>query len=424
MQDERAAMSPVSPEDVLIASRADCYTAIESKSAVPADPPMDDAAESTVWKLQQHVAELRARIEALQQSTSWKITAPLRAAVARLRATVELVRGFHQTVLKDHHQPVPIKTIADFEKTDVSYQQRIINESWTFDTKPRDPDTGNEIAIDNLFVLKYLVLERRLSAYEGNDYWDFIRHVVNSRDYTSILSVGSGPCAVEIEIAEKFTRPYLIDCLDLNENLINAATARARDRGIDLKPVVADLNEVEFKKKYDLVIICAALHHFVELEAVLERLHDALAEDGLFVTYEPVMRSGMFLYPATRLFLGLLFLVLPSRLRVNHQDYPGDKRVDRYYHEFDRSGWTFESIRSGDIPALLPRYFRTVHYGRGMTFLRRISDSVYGANYRLDTRRDRILTDALCWLDRAFRAAHLLQPEGLFYIGARKRPPS
>jgi hypothetical protein len=85
---------------------------------------------------------------------------------------------------------------------------------------------------------------------------------------------------------------------------------------------------------------------------------------------------------------------------------------------------TFESIRSGDIPGLLPRYFSTIHYGRGMTFLRRVSDSVYGTNYRLDTRRDRILTDALCWLDRAFRAAHLLEPEGLFYVGARKTPPS
>lgn len=330
------------------------------------------------------------------------------------------LRNFHAKILTDHHQSVPIKTIEDFAKTDVSYEQRIINENWTFDTKPRDENTGNEIAIDNMFVYKYLILERRLSAYKGMDYWDFIRHVVNSREYTRILSVGSGPCAVEMEIAEKFTKPYVMDCLDLNENQINAATQRARERGMNLNPVVADLNEVEFAEKYDLVIICAALHHFVELESVLERLHDALNETGMFVTYEPVMRSGMFLFPATRVFLGLLFLLLPARLRVNHQDYPGEKRVDRYYHEYDRSGWTFESIRSGDIPALLPRYFKTIHFGRGMTFLRRVSDSLYGANYRLENKRDRLLTDALCWIDRFFRATHILRPEGLFYIGGRR----
>ena len=190
---------------------------------------------------------------------------------------------------------------------------------------------------------------------------------------------------------------------------------------MNLNPMVADLNEVVFKEKYDLVIICAALHHFVELETVLERLHDALGDEGLFVTYEPVMRSGMFLFPATRLFLGVLFLMLPARLRINHQDYPGEKRVDRFYHEYDRSGWTFESIRSGEIPEMLPKYFKTVHFGRGMTFLRRVSDSIYGANYRLENRGDRILTDVLCWADRFFRVTRFLRPEGLFFIGARRK---
>jgi 2-polyprenyl-3-methyl-5-hydroxy-6-metoxy-1,4-benzoquinol methylase len=329
-------------------------------------------------------------------------------------------KNFYRTILRDHHQPVAIKTIDDFKKTDISYEQRVINENWTFDNKPRDENTGNEVAIDNLFVYKYLILERRLSAYKGLDYWDFIRHVVNSREYTRILSVGSGPCAVEMEIAEKFTKPYVIDCLDLNENLIKTATQRARDRGMNLNPVVADLNVVRFKEKYDLVIICGALHHFVELESVMERMHDALNENGMFVTYEPVMRSGMFLYPVTRVFLGLLFICLPPRLRVNHQDYPGETRIDRYYHEYDRSGWTFECIRSGDIPNLLRKHFKTVHYGRGMTFLRRVSDSIYGRNYRLETRSDRIITEMMCWADRFFRATHLLRPEGLFYIGSRR----
>ncbi|WDZ77956.1 class I SAM-dependent methyltransferase [Ensifer adhaerens] len=332
-----------------------------------------------------------------------------------------MLREFYKKILKDHHQPVAIKTVADFEKTPVSYEQRITNENWTFDVKPRDESTGNEVAIDNMFVYKFLILERKLSAYKGMDYWDFIRHVVNTREYTRILSVGSGPCAVEMEIAEKFTKPYVIDCLDINENLIKDATRRAQERGMNLNPIVADLNEIEFKEKYDLVIICAALHHFVELETVLERFHDALADDGMFVTYEPVMRNGMFLWPATRFVLGLIFLALPARFRVNHQDYPGEKRVDRYYNEYDRSGWTFESIRSGEIPGLLPNYFKTVHFGRGMTFLRRVSDTLYGPNYRINEKKgDMRLANALCWIDRFFRATRLLKPEGLFYIGKRR----
>ena len=330
------------------------------------------------------------------------------------------IKNFYEIVVKDQQQLVQIKSIDDFKKTAVSYEERVINENKIFDEIPRDSVTGNEIAIDNTFVYKFLILERQISSYKSKDYWQFIADVVNKRDFTRILSVGSGPCAVEMEIAQNCFRPYQMDCLDLNENLIKSATKLAQERGLNLKPMVADLNEIKFSEKYDLVIICAALHHFVELERVFSRLHDALAVDGLFVTYEPVMRSGMFLHPATRLFLGVLFLFLPARLRINNADYPGDKRVDRYYKEYDRSGWSFECIRSGDIPNLLRQYFSTVHFGRGMTFLRRVSDNVYGQNYRAERIGDRVLMGFLCWVDRFMRATRLLKSEGVFFIGALK----
>jgi len=327
---------------------------------------------------------------------------------------------FWHAVVSDHHQEFTIRCVADFAKTPISYEQRVANENWTFNTKPRDPETGHEAAPNNQFVFKYLILERRLSAYKGMDLWQFVADTVNQRNYTRLLSIGSGTCAVEMEIAQKLRRPYVIDCMDLNEGLIQWATQHAQARGLNLRPMVADLNKMVFTEKYDIVMIVAALHHFVELEMVAERISSALTEDGFFVTYEPVMRSGMFLFPATRLFLGVLFLLLPARLRVNHQDYPGEKRVDRFYNEYDRSAWTFESIRSGDIPKVLTQSFNTVHYGRGMTFLRRVADSLYGPNYNFDRRSDRAITNALCWADRFFRATRLLRPEAVFFIGRRQ----
>jgi hypothetical protein len=59
-----------------------------------------------------------------------------------------------------------------------------------------------------------------------------------------------------------------------------------------------------------------------------------------------------------------------------------------------------------------------------MTFLRRVSDSIYGANYRLETRRDLLIAEILCWIDRFFRATHLLRPEGLLFIGSRRDRPA
>lgn len=331
------------------------------------------------------------------------------------------IKKFYVKVLKDHHQDVPIKSISDFRKTSVSYEQRVANELWTFDEKPRDIDTGHESSLGNHFVLEFLVLERRLSAYDGKDLWSYAVDFINSRPYTKVLSIGSGTCAVEMEIAKQLESDYVIDCLDLNEKLINWATATANQKGLKLNPLVGDLNTLNIVEEYDLIIAMSCLHHFVELEELFEKINVALKQEAEFITYEPVCRSGMFLFKRQRLLLAILFLFLPKRFRVNHQDYPGQKPINRFYNEYDRSGWSFECIRSGDIPALLKANFIVKHYGRGMTFLRRVSDSLYGPNYDWTNRTDRLVGRSLMIIDRVVRKLHLSPIEGLFFIGCKMK---
>ena len=86
---------------------------------------------------------------------------------------IDAIKKFYIKVLKDHHQSVPIKSISDFTKTSASYEQRVANELWTFDEKPRDVDTGHESSLGNHFVLEFLVLERKLSAFDGKDLWSY-----------------------------------------------------------------------------------------------------------------------------------------------------------------------------------------------------------------------------------------------------------
>ena len=329
------------------------------------------------------------------------------------------LKKFYVKVLKDHEQSVPIKSISDFTKTSVSYEQRVENELWTFDEKPRDVDTGHESSVGNHFVLEYLVLERRLSAYEGKDLWSYAVDFINSRTFTKVLSIGSGTCAVEMEIASQLESDYVIDCLDLNEKLINWATATAKQKGLKLNPLVGDLNTLSIVEEYDLIIAMSCLHHFVELEDLFEKVNVALKKDAEFITYEPVCRSGMFLFRRQRLLLALVFILLPKRFRVNHQDYPGQMPVNRFYNEYDRSGWTFECIRSGDLPNLLKSNFEVKHFGRGMTFLRRVSDSLYGPNYDWTKPIDRLVGKSLMVFDRIVRKLRLSPVEGLFFIGSK-----
>jgi SAM-dependent methyltransferase len=329
------------------------------------------------------------------------------------------IKKFYEKVLKDHYQSVSIKSIEDFANTSVSYEQRVANELWTFDEKPRDIDTGHESSMGNHFVLEFLVLERRLSACDGKDLWSYAVNFINNRSFTKVLSIGSGTCAVEMEIAHQLESDYVIDCLDLNEKLINWATSTAKQKGLNLNPLVGDLNTLNIEEGYDLIIAMSCLHHFVELEELFKKVNLALKQDAEFITYEPVCRSGMFLFKRQRLLLAILFLLLPKRFRINHQDYPGQKPVNRFYNEYDRSGWTFECIRSGDIPALLKANFKVKHYGRGMTFLRRVSDSLYGPNYDWTKRTDRLLGKSLMIIDRIVRKLHLSPIEGLFFIGSK-----
>ena len=328
---------------------------------------------------------------------------------------------FYNKVLKDHHQVVPIKSIADFSKTEVSYEQRVVNELWTFDEKPRDIDTGHESAGSNHFVLEYLMLERRLSSYKGMDLWSYAVNYINSRTFTKVLSIGSGTCAVEMEIAAQLKADYVIDCLDLNEKLITWATTSAQKKSLKLNPLVGDLNTLRIIQEYDLIIAVSCLHHFVELEELFKKVNVALKPEAEFITYEPVCRSGMFLFRRQRLILAIIFLFLPRKYRVNHQDYPGQLPVNRFYNEYDRSGWTFECIRSGDIPNLLRQNFTIKHYGRGMTFLRRVSDTLYGPNYDWENHQDRLVAKTLMYIDRMVRKLRISPEEGIFFIGYKSR---
>jgi len=337
--------------------------------------------------------------------------------------TSSFIKQFYAEVLTDKEPPVAIKCIDDIGKTEVSYEQRIKNENWTFDNKPRDENTGNEIAVDNHFVIDYLILERKLSAYRGQDLWKYIENFVNNRKFTRILSIGAGPAAVEREIAANFTSDYQLDCIDINEELVNFATKKAQSDGLNFHPIVGDANDMAFDEEYDIIMVVAALHHFITLEELFHRIGKALKPDGEFVTYEPICRNGMFLFRSQRIILGLIFSLLPSKYRLNHQDYPESKKIDRFYHEYDRSGWTFECIRSGDIANLLKENFDVKHWGRGTTFLRRVSDSLYGPNYEFNNKKDRLIIKILCLTDRFVRFLRLAPIEGLFFIGKKPKKP-
>jgi SAM-dependent methyltransferase len=110
---------------------------------------------------------------------------------------------------------------------------------------------------------------------------------------------------------------------------------------------------------YDLVFSCHSFHHFMALEHVMEQVHQALTEPGLFVLEEFVGPTQFQWTDLQMTIVRGLMTLLPERLRrlrwgalKTHEGRPTPEAVVAVS--------PFESIRSGEIQALFERYFDVV----------------------------------------------------------------
>ena len=114
---------------------------------------------------------------------------------------------------------------------------------------------------------------------------------------------------------------------------------------------VADVNRVTLPPDaYDLILCHSALHHFVELERVLDEIARALTADGLLFVWEFVGENRVQWSEARIAFQQGLLDEVPMECRVSP-----DVRI----RPPDTSTLSpFEAVRSADIPALLEDRFR------------------------------------------------------------------
>jgi cyclopropane fatty-acyl-phospholipid synthase-like methyltransferase len=103
---------------------------------------------------------------------------------------------------------------------------------------------------------------------------------------------------LEIQIASKLLEQgvsgFQIECLDLNDTMLERGRDAARTRGIDgnLIFTAADFNLWEPTEKYDAVLAVQALHHVVELEHLFRSVKQALTDLGSFVVSDMIGRNG------------------------------------------------------------------------------------------------------------------------------------
>lgn len=174
-----------------------------------------------------------------------------------------------------------------------------------------------------------------------------------------ILSLGSGYCGNELDIARTLRRPCTITCTDINESLFSQARALAEAEGLSFEFRVADLNFIDIEPgRYDVIFAHASLHHVINLERLFEGVERGLAPGGILHLVEVVGENRRLIWDASQRFANALLDCLPDSLT-------GGIRVDV---SIDPEG--MEGVRQEDILPQLRARFDPIFELRHGAFIR------------------------------------------------------
>lgn len=214
--------------------------------------------------------------------------------------------------------------------------------------------------------------------------------------HLSVVSLGSGEASTEIEIAKILIdrgRTVRFFGTDISQAMSDAGVANAARNGVSdcFTFLTGDVNRQFPTCDATIVIANHSLHHFVELEYILNNVKQQIGEHGAFITNDMIGRNGHQRWPEVLAYTRAFWRLLPI-----------EKRVDRIhgiirpeYVDFDCANGTFEGIRAQDI---LPLCVERFHFDRFLgaggipdTF----TDRMYGGNFSPDQPFDTAFIDAV-----------------------------
>ncbi|HZR64401.1 MAG TPA: methyltransferase domain-containing protein [Terriglobales bacterium] len=174
-----------------------------------------------------------------------------------------------------------------------------------------------------------------------------------------IVSLGAGECVHEITLIKRLLEngedDFMLEALELSPVRSERARELAAKEGVGryLTITEADLNTWVPKQKYSIVIAKDTLHHVLELEHLFDSIHQALEDEGTFLTSDMIGRNGHMRWPEALELIQSMWRFIPNHYKTNHQL----KRVEQEYQNWDCSKVGFEGIRAQDILPLLVKKF-------------------------------------------------------------------
>lgn len=303
--------------------------------------------------------------------------------------------------------------------TEVSYDSRMASEKSHFDREYQSHGT-DEILVQRIPPV-WQFLEQRVEAMiraetGGLFLQDCVAQVMDARPAPRMISLASGPCGLEMDIAGRLRGDYELVCVDINADLLGRGIEQARRKGLRLTGRAADCNSLQLEEgQYDVVMAFASLHHFTDFERLFPAIVRALRPGGVFVTMDIPSRNGYRMWDETWAVIRTIWSLLPDRLKVNHTRFQHPTPTPEY-DNVSYGDQTFECVRSQDILDQLALHFEPLHYLSYYALCRRLFDPMYGPNYDLSRSFDRAVLEWVWELDQAALAEGRLAPETFFGV--------
>lgn len=226
------------------------------------------------------------------------------------------------------------------------------------------------------------------------------------------ISCGAGNCDTEValveSLCEKGISNFVMECLDVNPHMLERGRRLAQEKQLleRIRFTQADINSWQPHGPYQIVMANQALHHFVELETLFDKVYGVLAVDGFFLTDDIVGRNGHMRWPEALEVFRKLWEELPERYKYNHLL----KRTEIEYENWDCSKEGFEGIRAQDI---LPLLIKKFHFDLFIGFANIIDvfiDRCFGHNFDPANAGDLAFIDKVHFTDEEYLKKGLIKP--------------
>lgn len=293
------------------------------------------------------------------------------------------------------------------------YSERIASEKRHFD----EGNTADQLPpIAHYWSNKYLRPKLEALGFDGPD---ALFGVVFERAYRSsaaaerrFLSIGAGRGDTELRLAahlvERGCTDFVIECMELNPDLLAQATTAAQRAGMGQRivGVAQDANRWTPQRTYDGVLANNSLHHVVNLEGVFQGIEDSLAPTGIFATSDMIGRNGHMRWPEALAIVHEYWRELPREKTYNN----ALRRFEKVYDNWDCSVEAFEGIRAQDILPLLIRHFDFEVFFAFANVIDPFVDRAFGPNFDVASAADTDFIDRVHRRDEAEIRAGAIKP--------------